>query len=37
MGDAQVSAGVIEHGARGRFFRIEVEAPKVKTAGRPGA
>ncbi len=37
MGDAQVFAGVIEQGARGRFFRIEVEAPKVKTAGRPGA
>lgn len=26
MGDAMVSAGTIEHGGRGRFFRVEVAA-----------
>ena len=34
IGEAEISAGVIESGARGRFFRIEVLAPKVKLEPR---
>lgn len=34
LGGAEISAGVIEHGARGRFFRVEVR-PSAPSAASP--
>ena len=33
IGEAEVSAGVVESGARGKFFRVEVAAPPLRLAG----
>ena len=36
FGEAEVSAGAVEHGGRGRFFRVEVRSPLPAAPSRRG-